>query len=439
MEIEFRTPTQLSDEEWGVLVQDYKAGMGFKDLERKHRVRGGSITTALRRAEVPRRDVARQTTSFEQLSDEDVAAVVVQDREKEGLKAQAAHYQRLYKEAIRSAATQEVLVQALRETVQAMPVLSSQSVVVPRHKADGTHTAVLQLSDLHVGEVVSQATMGGLGQYNLDIFRQRVGLWLQKVIHLVDLRRGRLEIPRLVVLADGDFVSGGMVNELVRTNVTHVMHQAIYTAKLIAFAIAQLARLFEEVVVSCTVGNHGRLSIRPEFKDPDLSWDYLCYQHMAAELRGYENVEFDIPCSPWQITKVESLDILHFHGHGIRSWAGFPWYGIDRAVKSLRQALAMGDRSFDVVAMGHFHVPLEFETPTGPWLVNGSWIGGTEFALAQLHTTLRPSQVLFFVHDRHGVIGRELIYLHHQLPEHAEGLPLADHELPAVWIGKDAA
>ena len=53
--------------------------------------------------------------------------------------------------------------------------------------------------------------------------------------------------------------------------------------------------------------------------------------------------------------------------------------------------------------------------------------------MGMLHTAIRPSQNLLFVHREHGVVGRELIYLTGQLVEDAEGLPFSDHQLPKVW------
>ena len=272
--------------------------------------------------------------------------------------------------------------------------------------------------------------MGALGKYDMEIFRQRVGLWTEKLLHLVNLRRGRLEIPRLTIFEDGDLVSGLIHDELVRTNQVNVMEQATVTAMLLSHAIAQLSQHFEEVHISCTVGNHGRNQQKKEFKETHVSWDYICYQLQAMYLKDYENITFDIPKSLWAITKVENTNWLHFHGHGIQGWNGIPFYGISRAVKALREALAVDDRSFDSVAMGHFHVPWTCQMPTGLLVVNGNWKGGDEFSMNSLHTITKPTQLLSIVHEKYGALGVEPIFLDHNRPEHAANLP--DH-LSDVW------
>ena len=426
-----RTPSELTDTEWAQLSKDYNGGLTRRELADKYDLNFESIRNAMSSRGI----TLSSTISIpeENVSDEAIAYQVKADREIDNLKARARHYERLYKSSISSSATQELLVDVLRDAVPALTVGSQERFTVPSGKVEGTHTAVALLSDLHVGEVVDRDAMGGLSEFNLDVFRQRVGLWIQKVLYLVDLRRSRLEIPKLVVLCDGDMVSGQIHDELIRTNSTDIVHQTIYAAELISYAIGELSRYFEEVTVSCTVGNHGRNQKKFEFKEPHVNWDYICYQHMAQRLRDHSHIKFEISKSLFQITKIENLQCLHMHGHGVRSWGGFPWHGVDRAIKSLRAALAIGDLYFDMVAMGHFHVPMEVETPTGPWIINGCWKGGDEYALGGLHTIIPPMQTLLFVHSRYGVISTEHIKLDGQTPEDAKPLPYEDHVLPEVW------
>ena len=424
-----RIPSDLTDTEWEDLARDYREGMTSLETANKYDLNPSTLASVL-----PQKGITRGTSVQPlDLSDAEVAQQVRTDRQIEKLTAEASHYHRIYNAAKKTSSTQEVLVSTMKDAVTALEVRKQESIHVPSGKASGTHTAVLLLSDLHVGEVVTSDAMDGLSEYNLDVFRQRVGLWVQKVLYLVDLRRSRLEIPRLVILADGDFVSGEIHDELVRTNQTDIVHQTIYTAELMAYAIAEVSKYFEEVMVSCTIGNHGRNQKKFEFKEPHVNWDYICYQHMAGKLAQHEHIKFEISKSMFQITDAENLKILHMHGHGIRGWGGFPWYGVSRAVRGLREVLAMDKRTFDVVAMGHFHVPMEVETPTGPWLINGCWKGGDEFALGALHAIIPPLQTLFFVHSRYGVIGKELIKLEGQTEKDAEFLPFAGHELPGVW------
>lgn len=361
---------------------------------------------------------------------EDIRLEVQHDLHIARLSSEVKHYRNLYRESIRQNTTQDALVETLQTAVSAMPVLKPQPVKVPAGKARGVHAALALWSDLHNGEVVNREAMGGLSEFDMDIFRRRVGLYVKTFLRLIELKRTSLEIPVLHVFGDGDFISGLIHDELVRTNQVSVMEQTMMTALLMATALSQIGEHFEEVYFSGTPGNHGRNQQKVEYKEPHVNWDYICYQWMAALLKDHEHIHFDLPKSLWQITRVVNTDFLHFHGHGIRGWAGIPYYGINRALKELREALTIGAKTFDAVAMGHFHEPFWRQMPTGPLMINGCWKGGDEYALGSLYKITPPIQMITIVHDRYGALEPIPLQLGHETEEHGVNLP---EVLPAVW------
>jgi hypothetical protein len=420
-----RTPGQLTETEFARAVLLRQQGGSVAPLAREL----GVVPDSLRRAVRSALGAVEGCGIPEELVD--LNQRVAYDRTIERYKAEASQYRKLYQHSIRVASTQDMLVDSMREHVLVLPASRPASITKPHQEVSGTHTAVLQASDWHVGETVDREVMGGLGEYSVEIFRQRMGLMVERLLDLVDLRRSRLWIPKLVILLDGDCVSGDYLHdELTRTNEGNMIKQMTTAALVGSHVVGQLSQHFEEVEVSCTVGNHGRNQRKPENKDTYVNWDYLAYELMAMLLRGHENVKFDIPKSKWQITRIESVSFLHFHGDGIKGWAGFPWYGVSRAIKALRESLMVGEHHFDAVAMGHFHVPNRYESPTGPWFVNGCVKGADEFSLNALHTTVRPIQNLFFVHSSRGVLGDEPLFLDGNLPKHAESVPT---DITDVW------
>tara|TARA_R110000824_G_scaffold17485_4_gene70857 strand:- start:447 stop:1694 length:1248 start_codon:yes stop_codon:yes gene_type:complete len=409
------TPSELSLQAQNSIIEEYQDGALASELALYWKVNEGTLTSWLSRRGVRRIDIGRQ---------------VEIDAELETYRARASRFQRLYKEAVKKIHVQDSLTATLEDSIKPLPVLQPLPVPTPSSSAKGSHTVVAMLSDLHAGEVVNKEAMGGLSEYNMEIFRQRVGLWVEKVLALVDIRRSRLDIPKLQILADGDFVSGSIHDELERTNEVNIMDQCSTTALVMAHAIAQVSQHFESVEISCTVGNHGRMKQKKEMKEASVSWDYMCYQLMAGWLKNFGHITFDIPKSRFAVTPIEQMKFLHWHGDGIKSWNGIPWYGITRAVKSVREALQVGDIQFDGVAMGHFHVPHEYMMPTGPLLINGNWKGGDEYALDGLNTIIKPYQTLFYVHSEYGYVGSELIHLVDADKSHAQALP----KLNAVWL-----
>lgn len=425
-----RTPSDLTTEEWDQLVTDYKSGSTALELARRYTLKEDSLRAAFRRRDVHKDGNVRHDVIEPELTDADYVALMTHDREVQSLRSRLKHVEGLYRASIRSASIQDHLVDMLQDTVQAMPVLSGSPITVKRDGEHGLHTLGLALSDLHNGEVVDSEVMGGFGGYNMTIFRERVGLWVKKVLYLLDIYRSRLEIPRLVIFADGDFISGLIHDELLKSNEVNILEQTTTTAMAIAWAIREISSYFEEVEISCTVGNHGRNQQKVEFKDPYVNWDYICYQIMACLLKDATHIKFDIPKSIWQVTQVENTKFLHYHGHGIKGWAGIPYYGIERAIKDLRETLAVGDMHFDGIILGHFHVPFEITLPGGPLIVNGCWKGGDEYALFGLRKWIPPYQTMFLVHEEHGYVDRKLIHLAANSPKDALDVPTT---LGPVW------
>ncbi len=362
--------------------------------------------------------------------DDIIEMQVKHDKEAEGLRAKARRFQSLYNASIRASSFQDEVIGNLVNSVQALDVLPMKDIPLTAGKAHGKHFSIAHVSDIHNGEKVNLEAMGGLSEYSMEIFRYRAGYWVETLLRLIDLRRQALDIRTLHLFADGDWISGLIHDELLKTNQVNVLDQTVTTAYIMAWAIAQISRHFEEVKFSGTPGNHGRNTTVVEYKDPEFNWDYICYQMVAMFLKNYDNVTFDLPKRLWQITEVGNTRWLHLHGHGIKSWAGIPFYGIERARKEMREALAMGNMTFDNMSISHFHTCLARWLPTGMLVMNGCWKGGDEYAMGKLNTAGPPIQMLTTVHEKYGALQAEPIYLQHAEERHALEVPMG---APAIW------
>ena len=340
---------------------------------------------------------------------------------------------KLYAALVKREAERDALADAFRDSIVPLPQVQVYKRRVSKEDAEGQHAAVAMLSDLHAGEVVRAAAVGNLGKYDWQTFRERLGKWTQTVIDLSDMKRKEHPLETLTILMDGDMVSGEIHDDSARTNELDPISGCAATAQLLAHSIGQLARHFAQVDVSCTVGNHGRLDRKPRHKEGvERNWDWLTYQQVAQWTSQQPNVSFHIPKAKYAITPVLNTQILHMHGDGIPSWLNFPYYGIDRVTKRLRETLLPANQHFDVVCMGHFHASTKLPTPVGPIFVNGSFPGVSEFALNRMSSALPPHQWLLTVHEKYGVTKFEEIFLDRAQPEDAIGFPDA---LEEVWNG----
>jgi len=375
---------------------------------------------------------ARLTSNIPPQEEQPVEEAVDADIQAERERLESERIKKQYAALVKQRAADEMLVDAFRDAIVPLPQVKVYKRRASREESGGKHVAVAMLSDTHAGEVVKAEAVGGLGGYDWQTFRERLGLWTQVVIDLTtDKRRGGQKLDELVFLMDGDMVSGEIHDDAAGTNELSPIAASAATAQLLSHSVAQLSRHFDNILVSCTVGNHGRMDRKPRHKEAvERNWDWLTYQQTRQHLLNQEHVTFHIPKAKYAITNVLGTRILHMHGDGIPSWLNFPYYGIDRVTKRLRETLLPADQHFDVVCMGHFHASTKLPTPVGPIYINGSFPGVTEFALNKMHSALPPTQWLLTVHEKHGVVKGEEIFLDRAVPEDAKGFP---DGLAEVW------
>jgi len=168
----------------------------------------------------------------------------------------------------------------------------------------------------------------------------------------------------------------------------------------------ELAQVFPEIEFEGVVGNHGRMSKEIRFKKRYVNWDYITYNMLSLLLKDQKNIKFNIPKSFWTIKKIEGKTFLFLHGDNINSWAGLPWYGIQRMIGRFRALLSSKNIKIDYVCLAHFHNAGTLDDVDGETVINGSVIGGSEFSVGKLFLGTRASQFFAGVHKDHGLSWR---------------------------------
>lgn len=385
---------------------------------------------------------------------EKVDKKIEDDKKFETLRADAQYWKKLYTASIKKQSGFESIINTIKKKIPAI----QNTVPVPLAMSD-LHTeipisAVAPLTDTHIGEVVNLEEMAGMNQYDMEIFSRRLYGWTNKIIELVRFRKKYVDVPRLYVPMIGDMVSGDIHGELLKTNSDNIMNQMINGANLIAQSMMILASFFPEVYVKGVVGNHGRMLSKPYFKEKYMNWDYILIQMVAVFCSKQTNIHFELPKSYLNVFEVEGRHILMMHGDSVNSWNGIPFYGIQRAISQLRQALQfegsikeditravdshtsvsssgvrMLAKYFEYVMLGHFHTNDEMDIGTGKVFICGCAKGGDEYALGKLHTISKPEYILTFFHPKYGYISKDIIYLD-QFDDKKSKFSSA---LPSIW------
>ncbi len=263
-----------------------------------------------------------------------------------------------------------------------------------------THKFVLEWSDLHAAEVVSYEQMNGLNEYNWQIMLERHKR-LQRA--LLSFRKNRpYPVDDLYILGLGDMVTGDIHDELRETNEVVITESAARLGFDGAEFIASFAPYFKNIYVSGVVGNHGRTTHKPEFKNPHKNWDWIMYVIMELRLREFDNVHVEIPKSFEHVVQVFDKNILMFHGDGIPSnMPGVPWGGIQRRTKELFDTWMSQDIFVNHFACGHYHEANVVGQKR--ILMNGSIKGPDEYSKKRFGGGRPACQLLHTFHPKRGL------------------------------------
>ena len=299
------------------------------------------------------------------------------------------------------------IVDMLRTVLIASDTVEVPEIEVPKEVTTSEHTLVALLSDLHVGEVVKPTQIGGLDEYNLEVFNRRMNNWTTNLLYLTEIKRAKRQVDNIEIFCLGDFVSGEIHDELIRTNEVHVFEQVIITVQELQKSLLILARNFENITLSCVVGNHGRNARRPYAKDKQtMSFDYLIYQILAMLLVNQKNIKFIIPDSFFSFRNVLGTRFIMIHGDGIKSSLGIPYYGLSRMRSRIQDILGV-DTPFDHMVLGHYHHFAQQDIYT----INPSFKGADEYSVSGFFGANRPKQTLLTIHPEHGIVSTEHIFL----------------------------
>lgn len=297
-----------------------------------------------------------------------------------------------------------------------LKVLGSRKVNAPAWTAAAKTTRnapevpVVIWSDWHGGETVSLDETNGINEFSLKILKARVKKLVERTLRLADKHNG--EYPGIVVNLLGDFVSGGLHAELSKTDEIESIGATLVCRDLLVWALGAMADRFGKVYVPCAAGNHGRNTIKPEFKRYIYkNFDWMLAKLLEAHFKDDPRIVFDIRPANEVLYSVYNKRFLAMHGDMLGVKGGDGIIGslgpIARGeVKVRGSTRSMSD--YDCLLIGHWHQPL--------WLprviVANTLKGYDEFAKNALRAPpTMPSQPMFFVHPRYGITSRWEIYL----------------------------
>lgn len=283
------------------------------------------------------------------------------------------------------------------------PIPAVPFFILKKHENKTPITAVLHLTDWHIGERNASNELEGWGGYDWAIAQDRVlGQLLPHFIEWVQTQRSGYNLKDLVIVETGDFVSGDIHEELKVTNEFPLPIQTAKAGQLLGQVHCELARHFDNVYVKQIGGdNHSRLVRKPQAaQKAQNSMGYLVYEIANEAAKKHSNV---IPerAEGMKLTfKIGNYTFLGEHGDTVKSWMGVPFYGIERE-RAREATRRMHDgRGFHYLIMGHWHSPIFAGQADAAGMIVGGCLGGTTAYDHSCGRISPPSQSGFLVGKR---------------------------------------
>lgn len=247
-------------------------------------------------------------------------------------------------------------------------------------KTKSDNDLVIMLSDLHIGQTFASAW----GRYNLEVAKDRMNQYLNKIIEIKD----RHNSENCFVTLQGDMISNSIHKTIAITNRENVIEQVISASEMITAFLAELSKIFNNVTVASVVGNHSRIDKKEDaLKDERL--DTLIEWYAKSKLENFENIEFIEPYdNTFNCFVVRDKHYFIVHG----DYDKFDMAGVAK--------LSMMAGYFPYcILFGHRHFPATTEINGIKLVQSGSFPGAGDDHTIELRLSGKPSQTVLVCNE----------------------------------------
>jgi hypothetical protein len=286
--------------------------------------------------------------------------------------------------------------------MMARPATPPAWVVAQGSAKRNSMAGLLHLSDFHAGEVVRPEEIGGLNEYNPDIFVRRIRRAFAATTEILPRWSADGHLVGICVAINGDLVSGDIHDELRRTNALTAHEQVYLVTDEICAGLKLLADAFGHVMAVFTPGNHGRTTEKTHAKRVSaLSYDTLIGEQVRRYFDSSKSVDVIIASGPDAVYPILGWTVFQSHGDALGSGGGKGFAGvilpIARGAKSVELQAARVRRHYDIILTAHYHTSAN---PGAGVLANGSVVGYGEYANRIRANVEVPQQWLALIHSK---------------------------------------
>ena len=259
----------------------------------------------------------------------------------------------------------------------------------------GDRVAVLQISDLHYGEIVDDF----LNTYNKDVFNERIEKLTNDTINYCKL----MDIKTLKVLNQGDLFSGNIHISSRVNSEENVVEQTMYVSEVLAKMLTKMAEFIEEVEFHTVLDNHSRINKNKFEHIEKESFGMFVPWFLETRLSNIKNIKV-------MQNRIKECEELNIGVVDIFHEKAFYVHGHEDKVASVIQDLTLMTRVFPIsVFMGHLHQNMEKEVHGIDMIMNPSLIGSGEYSKS-IRKTSKPRQKLTIYENSNGNVERVCTY-----------------------------
>lgn len=345
-------------------------------------------------------------------SSEKQETTVEADRERAGNDFWRQEYRSLetkYKKLLKERAVGDQLVD-LAKTLAPQSYSPAPTVHSPNRKGGGggkPQSAVLLLSDCHVGQVIEPDQTLGFGKYDFTTFLARLK-YLEESVASILQDHTTTQIDELVVCLGGDLIDGAL-NHGAEAGQKNTLFSQFYGAgHAIAQFLRNLAPLAPKTRIYNTVGNHARWSHQHKMptKNRYSNLDLFLAAYVEALTKDVPQIEWNLDSQPFTLFNVQGFKFHLSHGDHLRGGdkaLGIPNHSVGRMISSTSQLFGKHDApSPHYYLVGHLHRSIVLPHARGSVIINGGFAGMDGYGLANGFSPVDPSQVFFLVHPKYG-------------------------------------
>jgi len=237
-------------------------------------------------------------------------------------------------------------------------------------------SAIIQLSDLHLNEIVYGSDTLNTNVHNYEIASKRLWKYAKKIKEVLGNK-----VSYILVAMTGDILNSDRRPDEILMNAGNRSEALIYACQVLSSFLIDLSKDYQ-IGVTSILGNESRNDLDVVWSNPTHNYDFLIHKFLSIMLSNQTNIEFlEVQRSYERVINICGANILITHGHTRLDWR--------KAVTKYNNAGII----LHYMIYGHLHSTKIDDR----YSRSASLVGGNFYSTFNLHVMSRASQNIYII------------------------------------------